>query len=677
MTLSKKVQDFTEQEAGELINQIRSNLNKWGEAYYTNDSPLVSDAEYDDLYHDLIELEKYFPELKDQNSITNKVGSKTLPGFNKVKHVPPMLSMGDIFSYAEIVEFDNKLRQKIGNKVEYNVELKIDGLAISLEYELGLLVSGSTRGNGIVGEDVTNNIKTILSVPKKLSKPVSLEVRGECFMPKNSFVELNKIQVENGQEEFANPRNAAAGSLRQLDPEVTKKRSLDTYIYTLLDYKKEDISNQHQAIERLKQLGLKINPDQIVCSNPEEIWEFIIKYESKRNDLPYDIDGVVIKVNDLDLQQELGNTVKIPRWEVAYKFPPEEVQTVINEIEWSVGRTGVITPTAIMDPVLLAGSMVQRATLNNVDNIRRKDIRLKDTVYLHKAGDIIPEITAVNLDKRNNESKPLDIPTVCPSCQSELVRLDGEVALRCVNLDCPAQFLSHLEYFVSKTAMDIKGLGPKQLNQLYNEGYITHFDDLYKLKSSDLEVLDKFKEKRINNLIEAINNSKFNSLERLLSGLGIPGIGSKIAAVLSSEFKNIDNLLVADQEHLENIDTIGQQLAHNLVTFFNNPVTKKLILELKLVGVNMDYLGHDEVEIPDNFFKDKKIVITGKFNNYSRKDVQNLLTDLGAEINSAVSSKTDLLISGYDSGSKLQKAENLNVRIMSEDDLNQQLNNKN
>jgi DNA ligase (NAD+) len=668
MSLPKKIEEMQVEEANELAQQLRETLNRWSKLYYTKDAPEVEDHEYDEKYADLIALEEAFPEIITQDSITQRVGGEILEGFTKVTHAEPMLSMGDVFSREELVEFDNRIQKNVGHSVDYNVELKIDGLAISLVYQDGELIQGSTRGDGNIGEDITKNLMTIKSVPKKLTRPLSLEVRGECYMPKASFAKLNEQQLENGKPVFANPRNAAAGSLRQLNTSVTKQRDLDTFIYTTVEPDQLGVQTQHQAIQVMAELGFNTNPTQEVCANLDEVWDYIAKYEGQRDDLPYGIDGIVLKVNDLQLQQELGHTVKVPRWEIAYKFPPEEEATIVRDIEWTVGRTGVVTPTAVMDPVQLAGTTVSRATLNNVDQLTAKDVHIGDTVLLHKAGDIIPEITRVVVEKRPDEIGDLNIPTVCPSCGKELVHLNGEVALRCINPDCPAQIVARLEHFGSRNAMNIMGLGPKQIQQLYDKGFIHHFDDLYKLTPDELSQLDGFKEKRVNNLLEAINNSRQNSLERLVNGLGIQGVGTKMARTLAEEFGTMDKLMQTSVEEFDAVDTVGETLANNLATFFQSDVAQMMIDELKAVGVNMEYLGTKPTEVQDNYFSGKKVVLTGKLEHFTRNELKEQLINLGADVVGSVSKKTDLLIAGTDAGSKLAKAESLGIEVLNEED---------
>lgn len=666
MALPKPIAKYSEQEASDAAQELRQTLDRWSSDYYTKDNPEVEDAVYDEKYRDLQELEAAFPSIVTPDSVTQRVGGEVLSGFTKVRHEIPMLSMGDVFSRDELVEFDNRIQKNVGHPVDYNVELKIDGLAISLVYENGELVRGSTRGDGTIGEDITKNLQTIASIPQTLTKPVSIEVRGECYMPKQAFADLNQQQEERGEAVFANPRNAAAGSLRQLDTRVTKARKLDTFIYTIATFDALQVTTQHEAIHTLEELGFTTNPTQRICHDLDEVWQYIDDYQAKRDQLAYGIDGIVLKVNDLDLQAQLGHTVKIPRWEIAYKFPPEEALTVVRKIEWTVGRTGVVTPTAIMDPVQLAGSTVARATLNNVDQIEAKGVRLGDTVKLHKAGDIIPEITEVVLDKRPDASVPLQIPTVCPSCGRELVHLNGEVALRCINPDCPAQIVARLEHFASRNAMNINGLGPRLLQVFFDHKLVRSFSDLYALNPDDLAELDNFKEKRIAGLLEAINNSRQNSLERLVNGIGIPGVGTKMARILAEHFITMDKLAHASEEELTEIAAVGDILAANIVTFFQSDAAKNTIEELIASGVNMKFEGQTPAQVEDNYFTDKTVVLTGKLENYTRNELKEKLENLGANVTGSVSKKTDLLIAGTDAGSKLTKAESLNIEIMSE-----------
>ncbi|MDO1605214.1 NAD-dependent DNA ligase LigA [Lactobacillus sp. YT155] len=653
-------------EARIKITDLRAEITKLSEAYYTKDAPLVEDNVYDQLYRQLEELEAKFPELVTKDSPTQKVGGKVLSEFSKVSHEIPMLSMGDVFSLEELEDFDRRLQKNVGREFEYNVELKIDGLALSLIYENGELVQGSTRGDGVIGEDVTNNIMTINDIPKKLSEPISLEVRGECYMPKSSFKNLNEQREIEGQTVFANPRNAAAGSLRQLDSSITKSRNLSTFIYTLINAEDYGVTTQKQAIEFMKKLGFHTNPSSETISNINQIEDYIEKYQDQRNDLEYGIDGIVLKVNDLATQAELGNTVKVPRWEIAYKFPPEQSETIVRDIEWTMGRTGVLTPTAVMDPVQLAGTTVSRATLHNVEMIRDKDVRIGDTVLLHKAGDIIPEVSQVVLKKRPDNLPEVAVPTNCPYCDSKLVHLEDEVALRCINPMCPAQIKEGLTHFASRNAMNIDGLGPRIIEQLFEKQMIKDVAGLYRLTADGLSQLEGFKEKSINNLLTAIDNSRSNSLEKLLYGLGIRHVGAKAAKLLAEEFNSMDNLMDASQESIANINTIGETIADSVTTYFENQEVHDLIQELKDASVNMDYLGGSEEVVSNPYFTDKTVVITGTLENYKRQELADQLEKMGAKVTNSVTKKTDYLIAGEKAGSKLDKANSLNVTILDE-----------
>lgn len=660
--------EITLDEAQKEVADLRKQLDKWAEAYYSKDAPEVEDNVYDQKYQRLLELEQTFPQLVSQDSITQRVGGQVDSEFTKVEHQIPMLSMGDVFSKDELREFDQRIQKLVGHSVEYNVELKIDGLSLSLEYENGQLVRASTRGNGNVGEDVTNNARYISDIPQTLPEPLTIEVRGECYMGKEAFAKLNKERDENGQEAFANPRNAAAGSLRQLDAKVTKKRQLSTFIYTWVN-PPENIHSQHQAIEQMHKLGFHTNETGRKLSSLDEIFAFIDEYTAKRDSLTYGIDGIVLKVDNLALEQELGNTVKVPRWEIAYKFPPEEQETVVRAIEWTVGRTGVVTPTAVMDPVQLAGTTVSRAVLHNPDLLKQKDVRIGDTVKVHKAGDIIPEISGVVLSKRPKDSVPYEIPTICPSCGQKLVHLQDEVALRCINPSCPAQVEEGITHFASRPAMNIAGLGPKIVKQLIAKDLVHNVADLYHLTPDSLEELDHFKEKSINNLLTAIENSKKNSVELLITGLGIDHVGSKAARLISQKFKNLDKIMQADVQDIASIDTIGTTIAESMTTYFAQPEVQKLVEELKESGLNMKYLGADSsAEIEDNFFKGKTVVLTGKLEHYTRSAFTKRLQDLGAKVTGSVSKKTDYVIYGEDAGSKFTKAQDLGVALLTEEE---------
>lgn len=662
--------ELTLDEAQKEVLSLRKKLNDWADAYYSKDAPKVEDYVYDQAYNRLLKLENDFPQLVTPDSITQRVGGQVDTEFTKVEHAIPMLSMGDVFSKDELKDFDKRIQRLVGHPVAYNVELKIDGLSLSLEYQNGRLKRASTRGNGSVGEDVTANARYISDIPQTLPENLTIEVRGECYMGKEAFAKLNKERDENGQEAFANPRNAAAGSLRQLDAKITKKRDLSTFIYTWVNPPAE-ITSQHQAIEKMHRLGFHTNETGRKLHTLDEIFAFIDEYTAKRNSLNYGIDGIVLKVDDLSIQSDLGNTVKVPRWEIAYKFPPEEQETIVRDIEWTVGRTGVVTPTAVMDPVQLAGTTVSRAVLHNPDLLKQKDVRIGDTVKLHKAGDIIPEISEVVLAKRPADSVPYQIPTTCPSCGQKLVHLEDEVALRCINPSCPAQVEEGITHFASRPAMNIAGLGPKIVKQLIAHDLVHNVADLYHLTPEDLAQLDHFKEKSINNLLTAIDNSKKNSVELLITGLGIDHVGSKAARLIAQKFKNLTNIMQAGVQDIAAIATIGSTIAESLTTYFSQLSAQKLVEELKESGLNMDYLGPDETqeeEIPDNFFKDKKVVLTGKLEHYTRSEFTKRLQSLGAKVTSSVSSKTNYVIYGTDAGSKLSKAENLGVPTLTEEE---------
>ncbi|WP_155286478.1 NAD-dependent DNA ligase LigA [Lacticaseibacillus zhaodongensis] len=666
--------ELTKEAAQQELAALRTQLNGWRTAYYTKDAPVATDAEYDKQYQRLLAIEQQFPELVTPDSPTQQVGDTVLPEFTKVPHEQPMLSMGDVFSLEELAGFDERLRKTVDEDFDYNVELKIDGLSLSLVYVDGQLQQASTRGNGRIGEDVTKNVRTIKDVPQQLTRPLTLEVRGECYMPKAAFAKLNAQREADGLETFANPRNAAAGSLRQLDPHVTKQRELATFIYTLMDPAQFNVSTQDEAIRFMADLGFATNPSSERLGELSEIDAYIERYTGQREQLSYGIDGIVLKVNSLPLQAQLGATVKVPRWEIAYKFPPDEQETVVRNIEWTIGRTGVVTPTAVMDTVQLAGTQVSRATLHNPDYIAAKDIRIGDTVLLHKAGDIIPEISRVLLDKRPADSVPYPIVTKCPSCGAELVHIEDEVALRCINPQCPAQIQEQLTHFASRPAMNIDGLGPKIIAQLQEKGLVHDVADLYSLTAEDLAQLDKFKEKSIANLLQAIDNSRHNSVERLLTGLGIRHVGAKAATVLAENFGSLGALAKADEESIAAVDGVGPIIAKALVQYFAMPNTQELLQQFTTAGVNMDYTTATPAAPSDSFFAGKTIVITGKFADYSRPELSARLQALGAKVTGSVSKKTDLLVAGADAGSKLSKATTLGVTVMSADELAAKLN---
>lgn len=664
------------QTAETKVKDLHNLLNQYNYEYHVLDQPSVPDAEYDRLIRELIELEEQFPELKTEDSPTQRVGGEILDMFEKVEHQSQMLSLGNAFNEQDLRDFDRRVRQGAGDDVSYVCELKIDGLAVSLRYEAGLFVLGATRGDGEIGENITANLKTIRSIPLRLKEDVSLEVRGEAFMPRRSFEVLNKAKAGRGEEPFANPRNAAAGSLRQLDPRLAAKRNLDIFIYGIADTGDTGITSHSEGLDYLERLGFKTNKERRKCANIDEVIKYVQGWTEKRPNLSYDIDGIVIKVDSLEQQEQLGATAKSPRWAIAYKFPAEEVVTTLRNIELSVGRTGVVTPTAILDPVRVAGTTVQRASLHNEDLIREKDIKIGDQVVVKKAGDIIPEVVNVLTDRRTGEEQDFKMPTHCPECKSELVRLDGEVALRCINPKCPAQIREGLIHFVSRNAMNIDGLGEKVISQLFKENLIHDVADIYKLTYEQLIQLERMGEKSVNNLLQAIENSKQNSLEKLLFGLGIRHVGAKAAKTLAQEFGNMESLEKASHEDLTAINEIGEKMAGSIVAFFEQEEACELIAELKAAGVNMEYKGpkHVSAENPDSFFAGKTVVLTGKLEIMSRNEVKEKIEALGGKVSGSVSKKTDVVIAGEDAGSKLAKAQELGVEVWNEERLVEELN---
>lgn len=654
------------------IKNLQKTLNEYAYFYYVKDQPKVLDSEYDKLYQELVQLETQYPESITPDSPTQRIGGVILDGFEKAVHEVPLYSLNDAFSKEELEAFDARVAKALGHhNYSYECELKIDGLSISLRYENGRFVRGATRGDGSVGENITENLKTVRSIPMTLPEPISIEVRGECYMPKESFMKLNEAREQEGLETFANPRNAAAGSLRQLDTKVTAQRNLSTFLYTVAEFGPLEVATQEEALQALDHLGFKINPNRRICQTVDEIWEYITEYHEKRADLPYEIDGIVIKVNDLNLQDELGFTVKAPRWAIAYKFPPEEAETVIRDIEWTVGRTGVVTPTAVMDPVVVAGTTVSRASLHNMDYIEAKDLRLNDHVLIYKAGDIIPEVDHAIVEKREAASTPYPKPTHCPVCGSELVHLEEEVALRCINPKCSAQMKEGLSHFVSRQAMNIDGLGPKVIEQMYEKELVKDVADLYYLTQEQLLTLDKVKEKSANNLLKAIEASKANSAERLLFGLGIRHVGAKAAKILLEHYETIENLSQAKAEEILNLHTMGETIANSLTTYFANDEVHELLAELKAAGVNLRYLGVTQAQLASvqSPFKDKTIVLTGKLTTYTREEAKAKIESLGGKVTGSVSKKTDLVIAGAAAGSKLTKAQSLGIEVWSEEQM--------
>lgn len=649
------------------VDELVSKLDQYSHEYYVLDQPTIPDEEYDKLYRELVELEEAYPELIQNNSPTQRVGGTLLEGFEKVAHDTPMLSLDNAFSKDELMAFDRRVAQLVDGPYSYHCELKIDGLAVSLKYVNGKLQQAVTRGDGTVGENVTANVRTIKSIPLTLKKPLTLEARGEIYMPKSSFIALNEKREEQGEAVFANPRNAAAGTLRNLDPKVTASRNLSVFLYALTNVSEQPVDTQDAALTMLDQLGLKTNPERKVFDSMSDVWSFIEDYQEKRTSLPYEIDGIVIKVNELVNQEKAGYTVKAPRWAIAYKFPAEEARTTIREVEWSVGRTGVVTPTAIMDPVQLAGTTVQRASLHNIDLMIEKDIRLGDTAVVRKAGDIIPEVIKVDVDERSEDSEPYVFPTHCPACDSELMHLEDEVALRCMNPSCSAQAKERLSHFVSRNAMNIEGLGERVVSQLYEKGLVKDVADLYYLEKEALLELDKIADKSADNMLKAIDASRSNSLERLIFGLGIRHVGSKAARLLAEEFESIDHLKAASVESIRAIEGIGEKIADSIHSFFELEEAEDLIDKLKKAEVNMTYTGIKQTEVKtDSMFADKTVVITGKLEHFTRNELKEKLIELGAKVTGSVSKNTDYLIAGEEAGSKLTKAESLDVPIIDE-----------
>ncbi|PKZ99111.1 DNA ligase [Streptococcus mitis] len=642
------------------MNELVALLNRYATEYYTSDNPSVSDSEYDRLYRELVELETAYPDQVLADSPTHRVGGKVLDGFEKYSHQYPLYSLQDAFSREELEAFDARVRKEVAHPT-YICELKIDGLSISLTYEKGILVAGATRGDGSVGENITENLKRVRDIPLTLPEELDMTVRGECYMPRASFDQVNQARQENGEPEFANPRNAAAGTLRQLDTAVVAKRNLATFLYQEASPSTRD--SQEKVLKHLEQLGFVVNPKRILAENIDEIWNFIQEVGQERDNLPYDIDGVVIKVNDLADQEELGFTVKAPKWAVAYKFPAEEKEAQLLSVDWTVGRTGVVTPTANLTPVQLAGTTVSRATLHNVDYIAEKDIRKDDTVIVYKAGDIIPAVLRVVESKRISEEK-LDIPTNCPSCDSGLLHFEDEVALRCINPRCPAQIMEGLIHFASRDAMNITGLGPSIVEKLFAANLVKDVADIYRLKEEDFLLLEGVKEKSASKLYQAIQASKENSAEKLLFGLGIRHVGSKASQLLLQHFHSIENLAQADPEEVASIESLGGVIAKSLQTYFATEGSEILLRELKEAGVNLDYKG--QTVVADAALSGLTVVLTGKLERLKRSEAKSKLESLGAKVTGSVSKKTDLVVAGADAGSKLQKAQELGIEVRDE-----------
>lgn len=654
------------------ILELRSILDRLAYEYYVLDQPSKSDQEYDRYYQELVALEDEFPQYRDPNSITQRVGGVVLDAFTKVEHKRTMLSLGNAFNLEDLHAFDERVREVVP-KARYVVELKIDGLAMSLIYRDGRFVQALTRGDGVVGEDVTHNVKTIPSIPMHIPLQGEVEVRGEVYMPNASFQMLNEEREKNGEELFANPRNAAAGSIRQLDSSVAAKRKLDAFWYYFVNAQEYDIHSHEEALQKMSEMHLRVNPLRRVCERIDEVWQFIEEITEQRNDLPYAIDGMVIKVDDLDAQNRLGSTVKVPRWAIAYKFPAEEVITKLLDIVVTVGRTGRITPNAVLEPVRVAGTTVSAAQLHNEDMIKEKDIRIHDDVVVRKAGDIIPEVVRPLLERRNDTQAVYHFPTHCPICGSELVRFPEEAAHYCINQDCPARVVESMIHFASRDAMDIDTLGDKKVEFFHKQGFLNTIEDIYCLKEHRQELIDLegFKEKSVDKLLDAIEDSKQNPLEDLIYGLGIRQVGKKAAKVLAKHFLSMDALMAANEEELVAIKDIGQITAESITAFFHEPKNMELIAHLKGYGLRMDT---EAEQIQESSFNGKTIVLTGTLTQMTRNDAKALLESLGANVSGSVSKKTDLVIYGEAAGSKLTKANSLGVMTMDEDTFMKEVN---
>lgn len=650
------------------VEQLNGLLHDYGHAYYVLDKPLISDAVYDDYMQELLAIEAANPDLVYPDSPSRRVGGEVLAGFGKVTHAFPMLSLSNAFNEGDLREFDRRAQEAVGHTVSYICELKIDGLAVSLRYEDGVFVQGSTRGDGSVGEDITASLKTIRTIPLRLKQATTIEVRGEAYMPKKSFVQLNATRDEAGEEPFANPRNAAAGSLRQLDPKIAASRNLAVFIYSIAgDGSAYGQDSHSESLDNLESLGFETNKERQRCSTIEEVLAFIEKWTAIRSDLNYEIDGIVVKVDNFEDQEQLGFTARSPKWAIAYKFPAEEVVTTLLDIELSVGRTGVVTPTAILEPVLVAGSTVGRASLHNEDLIKEKDIRIGDTVIIRKAGDIIPEVVAPIIEQRTGDEVPYEMPENCPVCDSELIRIEGEVALRCVNPQCPAQMKEAIIHFVSRNAMNIEGIGERVAEQLYEANLVHDVSDLYTLTREQLIELERMGEKSVSNLLTAIEASKTNSLEKMLFGFGIRHVGEKAATILSEEFGTLDALMEAELERLLTIHEIGDKVADSIQTYFGNEDVLAMLRKLEAYGVNMTYKGRSRQDMPiDGPFAGKTVVLTGKLTILTRGEAKEKIEALGGKVSGSVSKKTDLVIAGEDAGSKLAKAVELDITVWDE-----------
>lgn len=658
---------MNKKQAKERIEELRKQVEYHAQKYYDEDKPEISDFEYDMLMVELRNLEKEFPAFQSKDSLTQKVGGQVKEGFQKVTHEVPLQSLQDVFSIDDVEEYITKIEQKAEenklDKVTYVVETKIDGLSAALEYKNGEFVRGATRGNGLVGEDVTENLKTVKTIPMKLKDNIDITVRGEVFIAKDDFEKMNQEREENEEELFANARNAAAGSLRQLDSKITEKRPLDIYIFNVQKIEGKEFNSHYEELEYLSQLGFNVNPVRIYCKTMKEIEQAIEKIGEDRENLTFGIDGAVVKVDDLKFREILGTTAKTPRWAVAYKYPPEKKETKLKEIICQVGRTGVITPMAVLEPVKVAGSTISKTTLHNEDFIKEKELKIGDMVVIQKAGDVIPEIVEVKKDKRTGEEIEFEMPKVCPVCGAQAVREEGEAAIRCTGIECPAKLFRNLVHFVSREAMNIDGLGENIIQQLLDKGLIENIADIYTLQLEDIASLKKNGQKFAQNLVDSINKSKENDLYRLITALGIRHVGSKASKLLARKYKNIDNLMKAEFEDLSQINDIGPIVANSIIGFFRQEQTQDLIQKLKAGGVNTEAKEEENI---DNRFEGKTFVLTGTLENYTRGEASNLIEKFGGKTSSTVSKKTDYVLAGEEAGSKLTKAQSLGVTILTE-----------
>lgn len=654
------------EEAKKQVEELREKLEYYAQKYYDEDKPEISDYEYDRMMNKLKALEKEFPELITKDSLTQKVGGHVKEGFKEVVHEVPLQSLQDVFSFKELQEFDERMKKQAKEEketVQYVVETKIDGLSMALEYVDGVFVRGATRGNGLIGEDVTDNLRTIKSIPKVLTKPETITVRGEVFIGTKEFEKLNEEQEVLGKPLFANARNAAAGSIRQLNSKITEERPLDIFIFNVQKWDKNPFHSHYEQLNYLEELGFQVNPVRILCNSQQEVEKAIQKIGDTRENLSFGIDGAVVKINSLSFREKLGTTAKTPRWAIAYKYPPEAKETILKDIVCQVGRTGVITPMAILEPVKVAGSTISKTTLHNEDFIKEKDLKIGDTVVIQKQGDVIPEVIKVITEKRTGKERPFSMPTTCPVCGSPAVREEGESATRCIGIECPAQLLRSMVHFVSKEGMDIDGLGLKIVEQLIEKGFLKNIADIYSLTTEDIASLKKNGNKFAENLMNAIEKSKTQDLFHLITALGIRQVGTKAAKVLAKKYKTIENLKNATLESLAETEDVGEITARSILEFFKQEQTQDILEKLKQANVNMEIIQEEGI---DNRFEGKTFVITGTLEKYTRTEVSNLIEKHGGKVSSSVSKKTNYVLAGEEAGSKLVKAQELGITILTE-----------